>query len=368
VSRSDYYQVLEVDRGADPAAIKKAYRRLALRYHPDKNPGDRDAEAKFKEAAEAYAVLSDPEKRRRYDQFGHAGIGGQGGFSGFDPEVFSDFSDILGNLFGDLFGGGRSRRTPRRGADLRYDLEISLEQAVAGEESRIRIPRLDPCADCDGRGAAGEDGIRPCGHCGGRGQVAFQRGFFTIAQNCPRCGGTGRVIAKPCPACGGRGRVRSERDLSIRIPPGVADGMQLRVAGEGEASDNGGRRGDLYVALHVKEHPVFQRDGDDLHCEAPVSLPQAVLGAKIRVPTIDGDATLDVPAGTQSGDTLRLRERGVPRLDGDGRGDQIVHLALRTPRRLSARQRQLYEDLAQLDGDAAPERGLIDRVRDIFGD
>ena len=371
MSRRDYYEVLGVGRDDDASAIKKAYRKLAVQYHPDKNPGDKGAENRFKEAAEAYSVLSDPDARCRYDQFGHDGVAGRAASTGFDPETFADFGDILGDLFGmgSIFGGGGRRRTPRRGADLRYDLEIGLEEAVRGVETKIPVARLSSCASCGGRGAKNASDVESCGQCGGRGQVAYQQGFFTIAKTCGRCGGAGRVIKKACPACQGRGRVRSERELSVKIPPGVADGVQLRVSGEGEAAEGeGGRSGDLYVVLRVREHAYFVREANDLHCDLAVSFSQAALGAKVLVTTLDDEKEIDLPAGTQAGTEIRLRGLGAPSLDGGGRGDQVVHIVVRTPKRLSARQRELLEELAQLDGETPSDRGLFDRVREIFGD
>jgi len=371
LARRDYYEILGIERDADGGEIKKAYRKLALQFHPDKNPGDKQAEERFKEAAEAYSVLADPATRQRYDQFGHAGVKGQGGFSGFDPETFADFSDILGDLFGlgGMFGGRGRRRGPRRGADLRYDLEIDLEDAVRGTEVTIGVPRSETCPDCEGRGARDPKDIKTCTQCGGRGQVAFQQGFFTIARTCGRCGGAGKTIAKPCATCEGRGRIRQERERIVKIPPGVADGIQLRLSGEGEAAEGGGARpGDLYVVLHVRPHAVFERDGNDLHCEVGVSFAQAALGARVPAPAIDGEHEIDVPAGTQSGTQIRLRGKGVPGLNGDPRGDQVVHVMVRTPKRLSARQRELLEELARLDGDSTSDRGFFDRVRDVFGD
>jgi len=366
----DYYEVLGVDRNADASVIKKAYRRLALKYHPDKNPGDNEAEEKFKEAAEAYAVLSDAGKRSTYDRFGHAGLRGQPGFSGFDPDVFSDFTDILGDLFGlgSIFGGGRHRAGRQAGQDLRYDLEIDFEEAVKGLETRIRVPRRETCPDCKGGGGEGADGIRTCSRCGGRGQIAFQQGFFTIARPCNQCNGRGQVILKACKSCGGRGRVKQEKVLQLRIPPGVDDQTRLRLTREGEASAGGGPPGDLYVVLHVREHPFFKREGNTIHCEIPISFTQAALGTVLQVPTIDGQENLEVPAGTYSGSVFRLSGRGVPVLDGRGRGrgDQVVEVVLRTPTGLSAEQRILFEKLAELEGEETEDRGLFDRVKDIF--
>jgi molecular chaperone DnaJ len=357
----DYYEVLGIERDADTAEIKKAYRRLAVRYHPDKNPGDKSAEDRFKEASEAYAVLSDPEKRQRYDRFGRAGLGAQP--AGFDQEIFADFSDILGNLFG--FGGGRPG--VRRGQDLRYDLTIEFEEAARGLETRIRVPRLERCEDCGGKGAQGKDGIETCRQCGGRGQIAFQQGFFAVARPCNLCRGTGKRIVKPCPTCRGEGRLRAERTLTVRIPAGVDEGSQLRMTGEGEAAEGGGRPGNLYVVLHVKKHAIFEREGRHVLYTAPLSFSQAALGTKIRVPTLDGEEEIEIPAGTQSGSVFRLHGKGIPSLDGEGTGDQYVTAAVRIPKRLSAEQRELIEKLAEHDGEEPAERGIFDRVKDIFG-
>jgi len=369
VSDRDYYEILGVARDADASAIKKAYRRLAVKYHPDKNPGDATAEENFKEAAEAYAVLSDPDKRARYDRFGRAGLGGQTGFHGFDPTVFGDFSDILGDLFGlgSVFGGGR-RRGPMRGADLRYDLEIDFEEAVRGMRTKIQIPRHGVCERCHGSGGEPPDGVATCPECAGRGQVAFQQGFFTIARTCGRCEGSGRVVRKACTACAGQGRIRQERTIDLRIPAGVGDGTRMRVGGEGEAGDRGAPPGDLYVVLRVRPHEVFRRDDRDILLDVPITFSQAALGVELKVPTLDGEDSLSVPAGTQHGTVFRLRGKGVPSLDGRGRGDQRITVTVRTPERLSADQRALFEKLAEIDGgDVGDDRGLFDRVRDIFG-
>ncbi len=367
MAQRDYYEILGVSRDASSDDLKKAYRRLALKHHPDKNPGDKAAENLFKEAAEAYSVLSDAGKRERYDRFGREGLGGQPGFSGFDQEIFGDFGDILGNLFGfgNIFGGGR--RAARGGQDLRYDLTIAFEQAATGVEAPIVVPRLDRCATCRGTGAKGKEGVKTCETCRGRGQVAFQQGFFTIARTCSTCGGSGKRIVTPCPACAGQGRVRAESTITVRVPAGVDDGMRLRVSGEGEAAADGGPPGDLFVVLHVDEHPVFRRDGAQLHCEVPISFAQAALGTTIRVPLIGGGKEeLEVEPGTQSGTVLRLRGKGLPALDRSGRGDLHVTIRVATPRSLSAEQRQLLEKLAELDGVETAERGLFDRVKDIF--
>jgi len=367
LAERDYYEILGIARDASTDDLKKAYRRLALKFHPDRNAGDKSAEAQFKEAAEAYAVLSDAGKRERYDRFGREGLGGQPGFSGFDQEVFGDFGDILGNLFGfgSIFGG--ARRGPRAGQDLRFDLEITFEQAAVGIEAPIVVPRLDRCATCRGTGAKGRDGIKTCPTCRGRGQVAFQQGFFTIARTCSSCGGAGKRIVIPCIACAGQGRVHVESTITVRVPAGVDDAMRLRISGEGEASGNGGPAGDLYVVLHVADHPVFRRDGAQLHCEIPITFGQAALGTIVRVPLIGGgEDELDVLAGTQSGTVLLLRGKGLPALDRNGRGDLHVTIRVETPRHVSAEQRELLTKLAELDGKETGERGIFDRVKDIF--
>ena len=368
MAERDYYEILEVGRDASQDDLKKAYRRMAVRFHPDRNPGDKASEELFKEAAEAYAVLSDPDKRARYDRFGRAGLGAQPGFGGFDQEIFGDFGDVLGNIFGfgNIFGGG-SRRGPRAGQDLQYDLEIEFEQAAAGVELPITIPRLDRCGTCKGTGAEGKDGVQTCPTCRGRGQVAFQQGFFTIARTCGTCGGSGKRIVKPCKACGGSGRLRAEKTVTVRVPAGIDDGMRLRITGEGEASPNGGPPGDLYVMIHVSEHAVFRRDGPQLHVEAAITAAQAALGTTLDVPLLAGGTTeIEVEPGTQSGTIVRLRGKGLPSLDRSGRGDLHVHVRVVTPTRLTPEQRELYEKLATLDGVDTPERGLFERVKDIF--
>jgi molecular chaperone DnaJ len=368
LSDRDYYEVLGVDRGASAEDLKKAYRKLALKFHPDKNPGDKNAEESFKEAAEAYAVLSDPDKRARYDRFGRQGLGGQSGFSGFDSEAFADFGDILGNIFGfgSIFGGGR--RGPQPGSDLRYDLDLTLEQAATGLEAQIKLARLDRCGTCGGTGAKGKDGIKTCETCRGRGQVAFQQGFFTIARTCSTCGGTGKRIVTPCPTCSGRGRVQAQKTITVRVPAGVEDGMRLRVSGEGEASAGGGPPGDLYVVLSVAEHEVFRREGASLHVELSLSPAQAALGTTVQVPLLGGGTEeLEIEAGTQPGTVLRVRGQGLPSVERRGRGDLLVTVRVVIPRRLDAERRALYEKLAELGGDETSERGLFDRVKDIFG-
>jgi molecular chaperone DnaJ len=371
LAKRDYYEVLGVPRGATDAEIKKAYRQLALRYHPDRNPGNKDAEEKFKEAAEAYAVLADREKRSRYDQFGHAGVGAAEGFTGFNPEVFSDFEDILGSFFGfsmgDLFGGGRrSRGGARRGADLRYDLEIEFMEAARGVEKEIRVPRLETCGDCRGSGSRG-GGRTACRRCGGRGQVIHRQGFFTLSQTCPDCGGSGQLIKDPCPTCRGEGRRREVRHITVRIPAGVDTGSRLRVASEGEAGSQEGRSGDLYVVIQVREHPFFRRDGQNVLCEVPITISQAALGAEVTVPTLEGDETIRLPAGTQHGATFRIRGKGMPHPGGGPRGDLYAVAVLRIPSRLSRRQREIFEKLREVEEPPeAPPKDLFDRVKDIF--
>lgn len=371
--KSDFYEVLGVPRSASEQEIKKAYRKLALQWHPDKNPDNKDhAEEKFKEAAEAYSVLSDPQRKARYDQFGHAGLSGGGGFSGFDPNIFSEFSDIFGAFgFGDLFGEGREakrRARNQRGADLRYDLEISFEEAAFGVKTKIKIPRMEKCSACNGSGAMPGTGPTRCHACGGQGHLRYQQGFFSINRTCGTCSGTGRILKNPCSRCRGEGRVRGEKTLELGIPAGVNSGSKLRVSGEGEVGLQGGPPGDLYVVLYVQEHPFFEREEHDLFCKVPISFPQASLGAKIKVPTLEGHETLQIPEGTQSGSRFRIRGKGVPHVNGRGRGDLYVSVNVVTPTRLTREQRRLLEQLGSLTKpDNQPgEKKLADKVRDIF--
>ncbi|MCB1054708.1 MAG: molecular chaperone DnaJ [Acidobacteria bacterium] len=371
----DYYEVLGVARDADATVIKSAYRKMAIQYHPDKNPGDAEAEVRFKAAAEAYAVLSDPQKRQRYDRFGHQGV--SGGAAGFDPSVFSDFSDILGDIFGfgDLFGGGR-RRAGRsgqsRGADLRYDLTLSFEEAAFGTETQLRIPRLERCASCSGSGVA--PGSRPitCNTCGGHGQVRFSQGFFTVARTCPECQGEGRIIKDPCKTCHGEGLVEQQRRLDVKIPAGVDTGARLRLAGEGEHGRQGGPAGDLYVVIRVQPHEIFEREGADVLGPVPVSYSQAVLGASIEVATLHGPATIDVPPGTPHGKIFRLKNKGIERLGSHGKGDHVAQVVLEVPdpKRLDDEQVELLRKLAELEGRPVRE-GVFEKVKkvgkEIFG-
>jgi len=384
VSTRDYYEILGVSRTASDGDIKSAYRKLAMKYHPDRNPGDTAAEEKFKEAAEAYAILCDTEKRSLYDRYGHAGVKGAGaGAGGFDPSVFAefgDFADILGNMFGfgDLFGG-RRRGGPQRGADLRYDLEITFEEAARGTETTIQIPRQEICDACRGSGAAPGSSPTTCPTCRGLGQVRRQQGFFTLATTCPQCRGNGQIITKPCAACHGAGRLQRERKITVKIPPGIATGQQLRLQGEGEAGAAGGPAGHLYVVIQVHEHEFFRRDGNNLFCEVSVNFTTVALGGEILVPTLDGTETVKVPEGTQTGTTFRLRHKGMPDVNGRGRGDLFATIQVQTPKKLTKDQRRLVEELANAlpkenfeprsrgdEGDEH-ERNLFDRVKDMFG-
>ena len=381
MSKRDFYDVLEIARGANDQEIKSAYRKLALKFHPDRNPGDKAAEEKFKEAAEAYAILADPQKRAAYDRYGFAAVGGAGaGPGGFDPNVFVGFEDVLGGLgdifgFGDLFGGGR-RRGPQRGADLRYDLEISFEEAARGTDTTIQIPRQEACETCSGTGAARGTKPTACPHCRGTGQLRYQQGFFTVARTCGQCRGAGTIIGKPCPDCHGVGHVTRERKLTVKIPAGIATGQRLRLTGEGEAGPAGGPAGDLYVVVHAQEHAFFQRDGNDLHCEVPVHFPTLALGGEIRVPTLDGGEPLKIPEGTQSGTTFRLRGKGMPDVGGRGHGDLLVTVRVTMPKKLTKEQKKLLDELAAtlpeqtfepVAREDHDERGLFDKVKDIFG-
>jgi molecular chaperone DnaJ len=370
MSKRDYYEVLGVSRTATDQEIKSAYRRLAIRFHPDKNPGDDEAEDKFKEAAEAYSVLSDVEQRKRYDRFGHSGVSSSAG-AGWGAPGFTNLEDILGDLFGfgDVFGGrsGARRSTGQRGADLRYDLEISLEEAAAGMTAQLRLPRLEGCEKCKGTGAA--EGTQPetCQTCGGVGQVRYQQGFFSVARTCGSCRGTGRVIKTPCAECHGAGRVEREKTMEVKIPAGVETGSRLRIAGEGEAGTQGGATGDLYVIIHVSEHEQFERQGSNLYSSVPVTFAQAALGSEITVKSLDGEQQVKIPAGTQTGTVFRLKGHGVPVLGGRGRGDLFVSVTVVTPTTLTREQRTLLEQLARIESSDLEDKGLMDKVRDIFG-
>lgn len=360
----DYYEVLGVQRGADEAALKSAFRKMAMEHHPDRNGGCEDASARFKEINEAYSVLSDPQKRAAYDRFGHAGVngmngGGQG--AGFG-DVHDIFNEVFGEAFGEMFGGGRRRQNsgPARGQDLRYDLEITLEQAFAGAEVEITVPASITCEACEGSGAKAGTSPTVCGGCGGAGRVRASQGFFAIERTCPRCGGSGKLVLDPCKSCNGQGQVRRQRTLQVRIPAGVDDGARIRLAGEGDAGQRGGPRGDLYIFLSVAPHDLFERDGLDLLCTVPVPMCVAALGGEIDAPCLVGGEDCDgecripvkVPEGAQTGRTIRLKGRGMPSLRGRERGDLIVEMFVETPTHLSARQKELMRELADLCGEA----------------
>ncbi|MDQ7006850.1 MAG: molecular chaperone DnaJ [Acidobacteriota bacterium] len=371
----DYYQILGVERDASQDEIKKAYRKLALKYHPDRNPDRADAEERFKQAAEAYSVLGDPEKRARYDRFGSAAFGSGG--PSVDPSIFRDFEDLFGgggfggieDLFASMFGGGfagggrSSRRGPRRGADLRYQLEIDFEEAIGGTEVKLRIPRHENCPACRGSGAE-DGGVANCESCGGRGQVAYRHGFVQIARTCPTCQGAGQVIRNPCRECRGQGRVRAERTVKVRVPPGVDDGVRLRVAGEGDGGSSGAGAGDLYVDISVRPHPRFVRRGADIHSALVVGFPDLVLGGEFVVETVHGERSVELPPGTVPGATVRLRGEGAPLLDRKGRGDHIVHLEALPPRRLGAEERKLWEQLRSIQTDGGGAEGHLKRESD----
>lgn len=364
MAKRDYYEVLSVTKTATEAEIKRAYRTLAVKHHPDKNPGDAQAEEKFKECAEAYSVLSDTQKRAQYDRFGHGGMGG----GGFDPG-FSNIEDIFDLFgFGEMFGSkGRTRSTIQRGSDLRYDLEITLEDAANGKEEKLNIPRLEKCDECDGRGAEKGTRAESCVSCSGSGQTRYQQGFFSVMRTCPNCQGKGQIIRTPCKECRGAGRIEKEKTLELKIPAGVETGSRLRVTGEGEAGVNGGPAGDLFVVLHVKEHDTFERQGANLYSAVPVSFAQAALGADVKVKTLDGEEDLNIPAGTQTGTVFRLKSQGIPALGGRGKGDLFVAVTLITPKSLNKEQRKLLEQLAEVEDNEFTDESFIEKVRNIFG-
>jgi len=375
MAQRDYYEILGVAKDASDDDLKKAYRRLAMKYHPDRNPDDADAEEKFKEAKEAYEVLSDPEKRAAYDRFGHAGVSGAGGggagggAEGFGG--FGGFSDIFGDIFGDMFGGGRGGgRRAHRGADLRYALDLSLEDAAAGTTVTIKVPSKSECGTCDGSGAKPGTSKSKCTTCGGMGQVRMQQGFFSVTQPCPDCGGEGEKIDQPCTDCRGTGFQRQEKNLEVNIPAGVDSGDRIRLSGEGEPGEYGGPRGDLFVEVRLQSHPIFERDGDDLRCEVPISITQAALGDSVTVPTLEGEAKMKVPEGTQSGKTFRLRGKGIKGVRSQRPGDLLCTVRVETPVNLSDRQKELLRELEDEagggNGSYPQSKSWWDKVRDFL--
>ena len=375
-NKRDFYDILGVARNATDDEIKKAYRKLAMKYHPDRNPDSKEAEGKFKEAKEAYEMISDPQKRAAYDQYGHAGVDpNMGGFGG-GGQGFGGFSDAFGDIFGDIFGGGGSRGGrggPQvyRGADLRYSMEITLEEAAHGHETQIRVPSWSNCDSCGGDGAEPGSKVETCTTCHGAGQVRVAQGFFSMQQTCPRCSGSGKYIPKPCKKCHGAGKIKSQKTLEVKIPAGIDDGMRIRSSGNGEPGVNGGPSGDLYVEVHIKEHPVFQREGEDLHCEMPISFIDAALGGEIEVPTLSGKASFDVPEGTQSGRVFRLRSKGIKSLRTALPGDLYIHVQVETPVKLNETQKDLLrkfdESLKSGGSKHSPQqKGWLDRVKDFF--
>ncbi len=372
MSKRDYYEVLGVKKDASAAELKKAYRRVAMKHHPDRNPDDKDAEDKFKEASEAYEVLSDEQKRAAYDQYGHSGVEGMGGMGG-GGQGFGSFSDIFGDVFGDIFGGGGrgGRGGPSRGSDLRYTLDLTLEEAVKGTEVKIKVPTLVGCKTCGGNGAKPGTSASTCTTCGGHGQVRMQQGFFSVQQTCPNCRGKGKTIGDPCRDCHGQGRVEETKTLSVKVPAGVDTGDRIRLAGEGEAGADGGPAGDLYVQVHVKDHEFFQRDGRNLYCEVPISIFDACLGGELEVPTLDGRVKLKVPAETQTGKMFRLRGKGVVSVRGGAAGDLMCRVVLETPVNLSKRQKELLEELkASMKGqkNSPKQDSWFEGMKNFFGD
>lgn len=373
ITKRDYYEVLGVNRSATDQELKTAYRRLAHQYHPDKNQADPEAEEKFKEAAEAYAVLSNAEQRQRYDHFGHAGVSSGAAGAAWGAPGFGGIEDILGDLFGfgDVFGatgrGGSRRSSAQRGADLRYDLEITLEQAAVGMTAQLRIPKLETCETCNGSGAAAGTKPEACRTCQGAGQVRFQQGFFSVSRTCTACRGTGLVITSPCDTCRGAGRIEREKSIEVKIPAGVETGSRLRLQAEGESGVQGGPAGDLYVVIHVAEHEDFERQGNNLYASAPITFGQAALGAEINVKTLSGEQPLKIPAGTQTGTVFRVRGQGMPVLGGRGKGDLFVSVSVITPTSLNREQRKLLEQLAKIETQDLEDKRLVDKVRDIFG-
>ncbi|MBU2863440.1 molecular chaperone DnaJ [Reinekea marina] len=372
MSKRDYYEVLGLSKGADEKEIKKAYRRMAMKFHPDRNPDDKEADGKFKEVNEAYEVLSDSQKRQAYDQFGHAGVDGQGGFGGQGGHGQGNFSDIFGDVFGDIFGGGGQRggrSNVQRGSDLKYNMELTLEEAVRGIEKSIRVPTLTNCEPCNGSGAKKGSSPITCNTCGGSGQVRMQQGFFAVQQTCPTCSGAGKIIKDPCNSCYGRGVKEETKTLNVKIPAGVDTGDRIRLSGEGEAGRNGGPAGDLYVEVHVKRHSIFERDDANLHCEVPISFAEAALGGELEVPTLDGRVKLKIPAETQTGKLFRLRGKGVKPVRGHSVGDLLCRVVVETPVHLTAKQKELlreFQESTEGKKHSPKSKGWFDGVKKFF--
>jgi molecular chaperone DnaJ len=373
MAKRDFYEILGVAKTASEDEIKKAYRKLAMKYHPDRNPDNKEAEEKFKEVKEAYEMLTNPEKREAYDRYGHAGVDPNGGMGGGGFGA-GGFGDAFGDIFGDIFGGGRGRSSgPQvyRGADLRYNLEITLEQAAAGFDTTIRVPSWDKCDTCHGSGAKPGTSPVTCTTCHGHGQVRMQQGFFSIQQTCPKCHGSGKIIPEPCAACGGAGRIKRNKTLEVKIPAGIDSGMRIRSTGNGEPGTNGGPPGDLYVEIHIKPHTVFQREGDDLHCEMPISFSKAALGGEIEVPTLGGKVSFTIPEGTQTGKTFRLKGKGIKGVRSGYSGDLFCHVVVETPVKLTEKQKDLLREFDRLTNEGGAKhspqsKGWMDKVKDFF--
>ena len=373
MSQRCYYEILNIERNASAGEIKKAYRRMSMKYHPDRNPGDAEAEAKFKECKKAYEILKDPQKRAAYDQFGHAGVDPSAGMGGGHAGA-ADFGDVFGDIFGDIFGGGRQRgggSGAYRGSDLQYNLEISLEDAVFGTTVDIRVPRKQTCDACGGSGAKKGSHPQTCSTCHGQGQVRMQQGFFSVQQTCPQCHGQGKIITNPCPSCHGQGRVEKQKTLSVKVPAGVDTGDRIRLSGEGEAGVNGGQSGDLYVQMHVKEHDLFTREGNDLYCEVPISFTVATLGGELEVPTLKGSVSLKIPPETQTGKIFRLRGKGVKSVRSTMTGDLLCRVVIETPVNLTKEQKEILESFAKSIDEGGKrhspnEHGWGDKVRSFF--
>lgn len=374
-AKRDYYEILGVQKGTPKDEIKKAYRKLAMQFHPDKNPGNKEAESKFKEASEAAEVLLDEEKKARYDQFGHAGVNGQGGGGGgFQGGDFGDFGDIFGDIFGDMLGGGRRggarggrRSQGRPGDDLQMAVDIDFPEAAFGSEKTISLTKNVKCETCEGSGAKAGSSASTCDYCNGHGEVRRQQGFFTVSSSCPKCNGTGQMIKDPCGTCSGQGKRRKKVDLQVKIPAGIDQGQRLKLSNEGDAGSQGGPNGDLYVVINIRPHEIFERDEFDVHCTVPISFSQAALGAEMEVPTLSGKVSLKIPVGTQSGVKMRLKGKGIQRLGGYGQGDQIVTVHVETPTKLTSEQKELFQRLSETGGNSNPmSRGFFDKVKDLF--